>query len=306
MKITIGKLIIILGCFLFVAPANAAEFFATASNHNPEIGEYIQVDLFLDTAKEEINALETAVIFPENLLDLVDFSYGNSVINYWVEKPHQTDEHNKIFFSGITPGGFNENSAYLLSLIFKTKNTGRGEIIFSQNKTLKNNGFGTETKSSGKKLSFNIQTGLKGDDTENIYKNLDKIPPENFDLFVYEDNNIAPDKKALIFDTIDKDSGVSRYEVLEEKTGHLLGWEFKIGRWTPATSPYVLQDQQMRSNIYVKAIDRAGNERIVSLMTVQTPRWYTNLNFWVIIITAVILLILSRRAYARFSRKNQN
>lgn len=292
--------------FVGIRGVNAAEFFATASNYAPEIGEYVQVDLFLDTKNVEINALETAVVFPDDLLELADFSYGNSVINYWVEKPHQTDEHNKIFFSGITPGGFNEKDAYLISLIFKTKNTGRVEINFAQNKTLKNNGFGTEVFSSDKKLSFTIQTSLKGDDTENIYKNLDNIPPEEFELFIYEDNNLFPNKKVVIFDTLDKDSGVSRYEVLEEKTGRLLGWEFKIGRWTPASSPYILQDQKMHSNIYVKAIDRAGNERISSLIIVRPSRWYTNLNFWAIILSAIILLILSRRTYARFLRKNKN
>ncbi|HRY36627.1 MAG TPA: hypothetical protein P5230_01950 [Candidatus Magasanikbacteria bacterium] len=306
MKKVLGIILILFCCLCFARPARAAEFFATASNYAPEINDYVQIDIFIDTQGEEINALETAVVFPENLLELADFSYGDSVINYWVEKPHQTDEHNKIFFSGITPGGFNENSAYLISLIFKTKNTGRSEITFSQNKTLKNNGFGTEVESVGKKLTFNIQTGLKGEDVENIYKNLDKIPPEDFEIFIYEDNNIVPDKKALIFDATDKGSGISHYEVLEEKIGRLFGWEFKIGRWTPATSPHVLQDQKMRSNIYVKAVDRAGNERIVSLMSVQTPKWYTNLNFWVIIITIIILLILSRRAYAKFSGKNKN
>lgn len=303
-KIITIKTIIILGLFLFVKPAHAAEFFATAVNHNLELGEFVQTNFFLNTQNEELNALEGYIIYPDGLLKIKEMTYGNSVINYWIEKPHNV-ESGKIFFSGITPGGFNENSAPLLSVIFQTTNLGRAEISFEKTKALKNNGYGTQVISSVKNLFLNIQPGLQGKDLEDIYKNLDQTPPEIFEPLILEDINIALGKKVLIFDTLDKDSGIAQYEVLEEKIARIFGWEFKIGRWSPAQSPYFLKDQELTSNIYVKATDRAGNYYIASILKAQSPSWYTNFNFWVIIIIVILLLYLFRRIYVHYHKKNK-
>ncbi|MCK9351673.1 MAG: hypothetical protein M0P76_02710, partial [Candidatus Pacebacteria bacterium] len=63
----------------------------------------------------------------------------------------------------------------------------------------------------------------------------------------------------------DKQSGIGRYEVMETnpwKFGFLPSTD-KETSWVPAESPYILKDQNLRSKILVKAIDKIGNERIV-------------------------------------------
>lgn len=302
-KTTTIKTIILLGLFLFAKPVFAAEFFASVSNPVLELGEFTQVNFFLDTQSVELNALEGYIVYPTELLEIKEIIYGNSVINYWIEKPHNI-ENGKIFFSGITPGGFNENSAPLLSATFQTKNLGKAEINFEKIKALQNNGYGTAVKASTKTLSLKIQPGLQGKNLENIYKTLDKIPPEIFEPLILEDGDITFGKKVLIFDTLDKDSGVAQYEVLEEKIARIFGWEFKIGRWAPAQSPYLLKDQKLKSNIYVKAIDRAGNYYTASILQAQSPSWYTDFNFWVIIIISILLLYLLGRVYDHYRKKN--
>jgi len=303
-KITTIKIIIILGSFLFTKPVFAAEFFATVSNPVLEIGEFVQVNFFLDTQTEELNALEGYIIYPTYLLEIKEIIYGNSVINYWIEKPHNI-KSGKIFFSGITPGGFNESSAPLLSIIFQATDLGRAEISFEKIKALKNDGYGTPAQNSAKNLFLNIQPSLQGKDLENIYKNLDQNPPEIFEPLILEDANIALGKKVLIFDTLDKDSGLARYEVLEEKILNLFGFEIKIGRWQPAESPYFLKDQKLKSNIYVKAIDRAGNFYVASILLAKSSHWYTDFNFWAILIIVILLLYLAGRVYVHYRKKDK-
>ena len=305
MKKIFPKILIFIFCLFFAKPVFAAEFFATASNYSLEVGEFVQVDFFLNTEQVEINALETYILYPQNILSVADMAYGGSVINYWIEKPHNT-ENGKIFLSGITPGGFNETSAPILSVIFKTLETGKAEIIFGKSKTLKNNGLGTEVKNNYKTLFLNIQPGLQGKDLESVYSALDQTPPEIFEPIVYEDDAIALGKKVLIFDTLDKDSGLSKYEVLEERILNLFGFEIKIGRWQPAQSPYFLKDQKLKSNIYVKAIDRAGNFYVASVLLAKSSHWYTNFNFWVIIIIVLLLLYLFGRVYVHYHKKDKS
>jgi hypothetical protein len=62
----------------------------------------------------------------------------------------------------------------------------------------------------------------------------------------------------LVFETQDKNSGIETYRV---KEGY-------FGRYRDAVSPYKLQHQDGDRQVYVKAIDRAGNE-IVSLLYPQ-------------------------------------
>lgn len=298
--------LIVFATFFVIKPVFATEFFATVANPNLEVGEFVQVDFYLDTENTEINALETTITYPSEILEVVDYTYGNSVINYWIEKPHLQNNGSELFFSGITPGGFNEESAYLMSLIFKAVDTGRAEIYFKNTKTLENNGLGTEVKSTAKKIFINIQPALTGEDVENIYKIIDEIPPESFEPLIIEDSAISLGKKALVFNTLDKESGLASYEVLEEKIINIFGWEFKIGRWTPAQSPYLLKDQKLKSNIYVKAIDRAGNFYVASVLLAKSSHWYTDFNFWVIIIIAILLLYLFWRVYVHYRKKNKS
>jgi len=296
-------ILIVFVTFFVITPVFAAKFFASVNNPVLELGEFTQVNLFLDTQSVELNALEGYITYSSDLLEIKEITYGQSVINYWIEKPHNT-ENGKIFFSGITPCGFNETSAPLLSLVFQTKNLGQAEITFEKTKALQNNGYGTQVKNTNKVLSLKIQPRLQGSDLQNVYKNLDQTPPEIFEPLILEDNNIALGKKVLIFDTLDKDSGVAQYEVLEEKIARIFGWEFKIGRWAPAQSPYLLKDQKLKSNIYVKAIDRAGNYYTASILQAQSPSWYTDFNFWVIIIISILLLYLLGRVYDHYRKKN--
>jgi hypothetical protein len=55
---------------------------------------------------------------------------------------------------------------------------------------------------------------------------------------------------------VDKGTGLATYEVAERH------FPFAPLHWETAQSPYVLEDQALSSDVYVKAIDQSGNERV--------------------------------------------
>jgi hypothetical protein len=71
----------------------------------------------------------------------------------------------------------------------------------------------------------------------------------------------------VTFSTTDKQTGIDYYEVREtDERGNIPGTR-EAPQWTrvPANEPYVLLDQNLESLVEVRAVDKAGNERIASL-----------------------------------------
>lgn len=69
---------------------------------------------------------------------------------------------------------------------------------------------------------------------------------------MFSDPAIFDGKYFLVFATQDKGSGISHYEVCE-------GGKRKCAI---AESPYLLQNQKLNQKIFVKAVDKNGNEYI--------------------------------------------
>ena len=58
--------------------------------------------------------------------------------------------------------------------------------------------------------------------------------------------------------------------------------------WQDAESPYLLGDQSLTDYIYVKATDKAGNERVE--MVLPQSAGSPSLAFWIIIILLICLI----------------
>jgi hypothetical protein len=101
----------------------------------------------------------------------------------------------------------------------------------------------------------------------------DKSPPEPFEMGVGRDPGIFDNKYFISFFATDRESGIDYYEVKEgDQT------------FVRAESPYLLKDQSLRSTIKVKAVDKAGNERLTELPASYPPLpFYKTALFWIII-----------------------
>ena len=264
-------------------------------------GQQFQVDVLLDTVGEKINATEGKIIFSSDILELKEIRTGNSVINFWIEDP-KSDIGGQVVFSGITPGGYQGEKGLLVSLIFLSKKEGQGFVNIQEAKTLLNDGKGTEsllTISNFQFLVFNSSVGVPILQIP-ISEIKDTESPESFVPEITRDSAIFGGKLFLVFATQDKGLGIDRYEVKEVRQ-KIFGI---FSKWVTAKSPYVLKDQELESHIFVKAVDKVGNERIIEILPKNSFCWYENYANWLIIILGLIIVyVIKKNSWKRYSKK---
>lgn len=253
--------------FLFTSPAFAAEVSFVSEKHTFAQNEEFLVSVYLNTEGESINAFEGKLFFPSDFLEKKEIRDGNSLINFWVERPDlkpsvNGEKREAISFSGITPGGFLGTKGFLFSVVFRAKKSGEGTIGTDNLRFLRNDGTGTPAKVKALPFSFSIsgKTVPEGTVFEAIK---DSEPPESFTPLISKDQNLFDGKFFLVFATQDKGSGLDYYEVKEEGSES----------FSRAESPYLLKNQRLDAKILVKAIDKAGNERVAEVPAQNLASW---------------------------------
>ena len=283
--------------FLFVlfsvfAPlAQAGEIRLDAQKSELNSGEQFLVNVVIHS-EESLNAIEGRLIFPQDLLSIKEIRDGNSVINFWVEKP-RVESSGVVLFSGITPGGFNGANNVIFSIVFEAKNIAENissaSISLQNTKALKNDGLGTESILSTRDTTVSIKHG-----DSNVRKEIliDTELPEDFNPTIESSPNIFNGKYFLVFATQDKSSGIDHYEVREGDWG----W-FRV-----AESPSLLRYQSLDRKIFVKAIDKIGNERIAVLGAKLEAPWYRQYEFLGILLGIIVVGFLLKKLWRRVTK----
>lgn len=296
-KIQKFKTLILLSIFYFLlsGPISAAELAVESKNQEIRIDEQFEVSIFLNAEDENINAIEGKIVFPADLLELKKIRDGNSIINLWIERPEVKSDpvpeqarygaSNQIIFSGITPGGYADDQGLIFSLVFQTKKEGKGLIEIYDTRALLNDGKGTEAKLRISNFQFLISKEAPAKAPVPEIKDTD--PPELFQPMIAQDSTIFNGKYFLVFATQDKGLGIDYYEMREGKKNFIV-----------AKSPYLLENQNLDTEIRVKAIDKAGNEQIVVLPPQNLPGYKNYLIF--VIIGGVILIYLIWQILRKF------
>jgi len=220
------------------------------------------LEIFLDTEGESLNAIDGKVLFSNNLLEVKEIRDGNSSINFWIERPNISNL-NTITFSGVTPGGLFGKKALLFSVVFRTKISGSGKIEIDGLSVLKNDGKGTKVEVASTDFQFSVSKQINSQVVIKLLK--DNEPPENFTPTIGSDPSIFDNQYFLVFVTQDKIGGIDHYEVSEKREFRILNLEFGKKIWKNAESPYLLENQNLDGKIFIKAIDKNSNERIVWL-----------------------------------------
>ncbi|MGB9743186.1 MAG: hypothetical protein ACPLW9_00490 [Minisyncoccales bacterium] len=270
----------------------------------PSQGQYYQGDIFIvetriDTEGECINTVKVDLSFSKDILEVVDFSTGNSILSIWLESPKINQEEGKISFTGGIPGGYcgvlpgELGKPNLLGRIAfqvretapnRTQNYAKVEFLESSQGLL-NDGLGTPAKLNFKNAVLTILPE-KREEPLNEWETIlirDTLPPEQFEIKLNRDKSILEGKYFIVFQAQDKQSGIDYYEVKEGEAD-----------WQRASSPYLLKNQRLGIIIKVKAVDKAGNERIVEYVPPIKPFPY-----WIIPLIllgggAVIILIITK------------
>jgi hypothetical protein len=250
-------------------------------------GDAVKIAVRLDTdeASEEcVNAVDGVISYSDSIIP-VDIALGESIFPIWVEAPVINKEARTISFAGGLPNGYCGRVAgdpqltnKLFEIIFRApglqvgaSDTARSaEVAFTpQSMVYLNDGLGTAQTPSMLAASFSIAdtVGAEIQDPWRAAVLSDTIPPEPFSILLEKSDTSFDGKYYIAFNTSDKQTGISHYEVMEERAGE--GSIFSFGAatapWITVRSPYVVQDQALTSTIYVRAIDKAGNEYVATI-----------------------------------------
>ncbi|MCD4762271.1 cohesin domain-containing protein [bacterium] len=324
-KILIASLL-----FIFPLASSAATLFLSPDKGEYGPGDSFAVDIMIDTARC-INTIEATIRFPNDYLTVIDFLTGESILHLWVDRPNKEslkdiNELGEIYFAGGIPGGYcgkipgdpgisNVVARVIFkipSMIFSDVKRDKVNITFNSSNTrvLVNDGLGTEDDLELKNASFAVAShSVKPDQSWKYRIELDKIPPEPFVIELHQNTDIFEGKYYIIFNTTDKQSGLDRYEIKEIGPDELLGIELKPkfyekwfkeetpkAEWIAAKMPYQLNDQSLMSVIKVKAVDKAGNERIVEYIPPKEfqklkTESFLSLDFMLLLVIAFILIV---------------
>lgn len=294
LKICFGLVVMVVALFLVINPAWAADIFFKTFQVEPRVAQPFEVSVLVNTNNEDINALEGKIAFPSDILDVGEIKDGNSLVNFWLEKP-KINSDGRIVFSGITPGGYRDAQGWIFSVIFLPKKEGNGAISLEQARVLLNDGQGTEAGLTLSPLLFSIFPAVTGSSVGlPIVK--DYTLPEAFLPQVSRDSAIFNGQWFLVFATQDKGSGIDHYEVRE-------GYK----PFMTVVSPYLLINQKLDKKITVRAFDRNGNQRTVTLAAPQPKKAYENyLNYAIILIVLGLGYFLGRGVWQKSKRSRKS
>jgi hypothetical protein len=275
-----GRLLLCVVLFLYATPLLV---FAAEIVLDPAQRQYSWLDTFMvpvriETGDECINAVSVTVQYDPERLTLIDVGRGSSIITLWTEAPAIDALKGEIRFSGGVPGGYCGRIAGdpgFTNVLAELAFTGaRGDALVDQFDTaigipraevLLHDGLGTPVSvaTRGATLTLSNSSVQPQDEWLGTVR-ADTTAPELFDITLGTDPNISGGH-FIVFNTTDKQSGVDHYAVLETDPARFgfLTWTPRAAYWVDAESPYILRDQKLRSKIMVKAIDKAGNERVV-------------------------------------------
>lgn len=243
---------------LFILIA-AASFFplrslAAVITVGPSATDPQTVAVTLDTQGEQVNAVELHLSFDTDLFSVSGINTGGSVIDLWVSGPSFSNALGTVDLAGIIPGGDTVASGTIatITLVPKEPEVKTG-FIFDSGQVFLNDGKGTPAPLSVVINPFTLAGAGSAPPA------LTTKAPNAFTPEVGQDPSIFGGKYFLVFSTTDQQSGIDHYDVLEVPAGTKVT---SSSPWTTATSPYLLQDQSLSSDIYVRAVDAAGNFRI--------------------------------------------
>ena len=182
-------------------------------------------------------------------------------MSFWITQPSESVS-GTVSFAGIIPGGFEGAASSVLSLWFTAISPGTASLSLGDVTVLLNDGEGTPAKTTTQSATITISSGVSSG-TSSVAPSY--ISPELFTPIVSSDPNVFGGQFFLSFATTDKGSGIDHYEVLEAPTGRNSTGNGGVSNWQVATSPYLLRDQTLSSDIYVRAVDHAGNFIIVKV-----------------------------------------
>lgn len=303
-----------LGLLMQASVASAASLYIDPPTSELNRGDAIELSIRVDTdesIRECVNIVDAVIEYSPNVAP-VDVSIGDSIVSLWVQDPVINKESRTISFAGGIPNGYCgrvQGDPRLTNTIAKiiirspglTVGGGddtEGTVSFApETSVYLNDGRGTQAplKTYGAKIKLNPKPGSEILDPWSATVDADTIPPEEFSIVLEKDTRAFSGQYYISFNTTDKQTGIDQYQVIEEPLSELgsFRWGGVNAPWIVTRSPYVLKDQTLNSTIRVKAIDKAGNEYIATLVPDPSLRTGSASNVFTFILLGIVILLTS-------------
>jgi hypothetical protein len=316
MKRPVGMLFVLL--LLFPSAGQAASLYLDPGISTLARGDALKVSVRLDTdeASEEcVNAVEGVLTFTGPIKP-IDVSLGDSIFSLWVESPALNEAKTQVTFAGGIPNGYCgrvdgdprlTNNLFDVIIRADSMPAADGESMAasvqftSQTVAYLNDGFGTQAVLTTFPSSLTVLPELgefvQDPWTEEI--EADNIPPQPFSIQLEKDKLAFGGRYYIAFSTTDKQTGIDRYEVREELLSQFdtFSWGRANVSWIETRSPYVLKDQSLNSIIRVRAIDKAGNEYIATLVPDPALRTLSFTQFLTYVLFILLVLLAAVGAW---------
>lgn len=277
-------LILFFSFLLFPLLSNGATLY-----FSPEKAEYGQDDVFkvevrLDTKGDSVNACETKIYFDKNQLEVADIAKGGSLATLWAKDPSYSNTEGTVVLVGGIPGGF-KGDGKIVSIIFRAIGSGAANVSFQDgSRVLLNDGKGTLAGLIRKDAIFEISSSnVQSSDEWKKEIEKDKALPESFEIKIGQDPAVYEGKYFIVFSTVDNQTGIDYYQIKEGDSD-----------WKTGESPYLLNDQGLEEKVLVKAVDKAGNERIEEFSPSENKLFYIGLLIFLAIIFWLVYLFFKK------------
>ncbi len=286
------KFLIIFGIsFIFLNSAKAAEI-ELGLPAEAVVGQVLTLNVNIDQLKEPANGVSGALIYDPKTIKINKILDGGSVVSLWL-KPIEIVLEGRIEFAGITPGGLISGKLFSLELISGTE--GLQSVKLQDLKLVLNDGSGSSYMALDQEAKINfINTSTQN--TTLALKAKDTTPPLPFTVEIVQDNTLFNNQWFAVFNAYDQDSGIAYYEIAES----LVNTRDNLF-WVKTQNPYLLKDQHRRSFVFVKAVDREGNETVMAVQPLIKSFNWNNTYFYVIIFIITVLILLIR---TKFKKQN--
>jgi|GEM_PF-1410627 len=125
-----------------------------------QVEEEFKVEVFVRSDIDDANLFKAKIKFPADLIEVVNIKIERSFIQNWVEQNYDNDQGMIFLVGGVPAPGFKttqgQDSALMATIIFKTKNLGKGTLSFTDDSTIYRNTDNLNILTVKRPLEFNI------------------------------------------------------------------------------------------------------------------------------------------------------
>lgn len=273
----------------------AASLYFSVSSKEFNTEDIFVAQVKLSSPNENINVAEGILTFNKNILDVKGISTGDSIFSLWTRAPVFSNENGMIMFTGGTPEGFKGKEGEILKIVFVAKAKGKANLAFAKDSALYlSDGKGTKIQSQMEPAVISVLARPSDKAPKDEWSGVlagDKSPPNGLEVKLGNDPSLFGGKYFISFFATDDGSGIKSYEVKEGD-----------GDFVESESPYVLKDQNLKSQIQIRAADKAGNYSIAKFSP-RLARMEIYLNL-LIMLAIIMVFVAIGIVYSKLKKKH--